>query len=127
MIDPRSAGGSGSLTSRNRRPTRPSYPLKYIDATFDPAKDPPLCTLSADTPADIGISDVFATVCSGAAVPSGIADILGPAQVNMGDAAPPGDERANVAPRLRALQRAERRAHFRDVGVFRILRGHDQE
>src|SRR6185436_20701814 len=55
-------------------------PLKYIDATFDPAKDPPLCTLSADTPADLGISDVFATVCSGSAVPAGVADILGPAQ-----------------------------------------------
>src|SRR5947208_8995899 len=30
-------------------------PLKYIDATFDPAKDPPLCTLSADTSADLRI------------------------------------------------------------------------
>jgi hypothetical protein len=55
-------------------------PLKYIDASFDPTKDPPSCTLSADKAADLGISDVFATVCSGAAVPSGVADILGPAQ-----------------------------------------------
>ena len=54
--------------------------LKYIDASYDPSKAPPLCTLTADTPADLGISDVFATVCSGSAVPSGVADILGPAQ-----------------------------------------------
>jgi ABC-type phosphate transport system substrate-binding protein len=66
-------GGTTVLSKAN--------PLKYIDASFDPNKAVPMCTLTADTPADLGMSDVFATVCSGAAVPSGIADILGPAQV----------------------------------------------
>lgn len=55
-------------------------PLKYVDAGFDPAKDPPQCTVSADKEADLGISDVFATVCTGSALPAGVADILGPAQ-----------------------------------------------
>jgi hypothetical protein len=55
-------------------------PLNYIDATFDPTKAPPQCQLMNDTPADLGISDVFATVCTGSALPAGVADINGPAQ-----------------------------------------------
>lgn len=66
-------GGTTVLSKAN--------PLKYIDANFDPTKAPPLCTLTNDTPADLGISDVFISTCSGSAPPSGVSDILGPAQV----------------------------------------------
>jgi hypothetical protein len=54
-------------------------PLKFVDGNFDPAHDQ-FCTLTNDTPADLGISDVFATVCTGATLPAGVADVLGPAQ-----------------------------------------------
>lgn len=74
------ASGTPAQTTTIAKNTQPYY----IDASFDPAKDPPKCSLSdqpeAGVAADVGFSDVYVEVCTGAARPNEVADILGPAQ-----------------------------------------------
>ncbi len=55
----------------------------YIDGAYDGTSAPPKCLLT-DQPAagvtvDLGLSDVFAEVCTGAAKPSDVTDVNGPA------------------------------------------------
>src|SRR5438445_10761813 len=47
--------------------------------------------------------------------------------MHVGHAAPAGEQRPNVPPRLRALESAEREPAVGNLGILGVVRGHDQE
>lgn len=79
--------GTGSCNGVNAIAGNPAYTaasgstLNYYPATYTNTTQPePTCTTSAAQGFDLGISDVFVSTCTNAAVPAGVGDALGPVQ-----------------------------------------------